>query len=334
RSQNIISFKNLPPSSKNLSPNSKNLSSNSKNLSPNSENLPPSSKNLSSNSKNVSKNSKNISKNSKNISKSSKSSKGYSFTIVTAVSSNHWCQLTYWINNIYNIIQVLPNYIKPRIIIYDLGLNKTDKIILEKSKEKYQKLYELRNFKFSKYPNFWNLDNITRGEFGWKVGIIKEMSIEFPGYLIWSDTGTFISQKALENLSKILKKYNGFISPKSSGKMGQWTHPGVYKYFNDDGSKYEKLPNCNGALLFFDTKKTQYLIDAWYKCALKKECIAPPGSNITNHRQDQAILTYLITIDHRKCGGRLLDLARTHKFDINCKRDIEIKKYINDEYNL
>ncbi|CAG8740306.1 16251_t:CDS:1, partial [Racocetra persica] len=242
------------------------------------------------------------------------SSDGYSFTIVTAASSNHWCQLTNWINHLNNLQQLLPKYINPRIIIYDIGLDKQHRIILEAIKF-YKKFTELRNFNFSKYPEFWNLqkNKTSRGEYGWKVGIIKEISIEFPGFLIWSDSGTLFSQKIFENLPEILKLYNGFISPKSNGTMDIWTHPGVYKYFNDDGSKYINVSNCNAAALFFDTKKTQYLIDAWYECALEKECIAPQGSSIVNHRQDQAILSYLITNDNRKCEIDKIQLGvQTH----------------------
>ncbi|CAG8500178.1 12767_t:CDS:2 [Dentiscutata heterogama] len=244
----------------------------------------------------------------------------YSFTIITAASSHHWCQLTNWINHINNLQPFLPKYINPRIIIYDLGLDEQQRIILDALKL-YEKFTEPRTFNFSKYPEFWNLqkNKTSRGEFGWKVGIIKEISIEFPGFLIWSDSGTLFSQKIFENLPEILKLYNGFISPKSGGTMDIWTHSGVYKYFNDDGSKYVNVSNCNAAVLFFDTKKTQYLIDAWYECALEKECIAPWGSSRENHRQDQAILTYLITNDSRKCEIDKTDLGvKTHVFDHLC----------------
>ncbi|CAG8732597.1 1799_t:CDS:2 [Dentiscutata erythropus] len=258
------------------------------------------------------------------------SSDGYTFTIVTAASSNHWCQLTNWINHMNNLQLFLPKYINPRIIIYNLGLNKQHRIKLEAIKF-YKKFTELRDFDFSKYPKFWDLqkNKTSRGEYGWKVGIIKEISMEFPGFLIWTDSGTLFSQKIFENLPEILKLYNGFISPESDGTMDKWTHPGVYKYFNEDGSKYINVSNCNAAALFFDTKKTQYLIDELYKCALEKECIAPWGSSIKNHRQDQAILTYLITNDHRKCKINEANLGvKTHGIDHLCKDERKIANHV------
>ncbi|CAG8562029.1 4542_t:CDS:2, partial [Cetraspora pellucida] len=257
---------------------------------------------------------------------------GYSFTIVTAANYNHWCHLQTWINHLNIIKLLLPKYIKPRIIIYDLGLKRKQKIYLNALKSvKY--FTKLRTFNFSKYPEFWDIqkNRTSRGEYGWKAGILKEISMEFPGILMWADTGTILGQEILENLPKILKLYDGFFSPRSNGTMDQWIHPGVFKYFNDDASKYVNLFNCNAAAMFFDTRKTQYLIDKLYECALEEECIAPLGSNRANHRQDQAILSYLVANDHRKCDIKVsaLDIV-THGIDKLCGNDKRIAKYANE----
>ncbi|CAG8849882.1 29984_t:CDS:1, partial [Racocetra persica] len=112
----------------------------------------------------------------------------------------------------------------------------------------------------------------------------------------------------LENLPELLKSFDGLISPISQGKMPRWTHPGVYKYFKDDGKKYENVTNCSTGAVFLDTDKTQHIIDKLYECALKKKCIAPRGSSRKNHRQEQAIFTYLVTNDNRKCKMEAMDL--------------------------
>jgi hypothetical protein len=73
--------------------------------------------------------------------------------------------------------------------------------------------------------------------------------------------------------------------------------------FNGFGSDFgsNRILHYNGAVVAFDTKKTQHIIDEWYSCALNKDCIAPVGSNRSNHRQDQAILTYLTAREGRYC---------------------------------
>ncbi|CAG8743370.1 2859_t:CDS:1, partial [Racocetra fulgida] len=126
---------------------------------------------------------------------------GYSYTIVTAASTNHWCHLLTWINHLNTIQLLLPTYIKPRIIIYDLGLKREHKKHLKAFKS-INYYTELRTFDFSKYPLFWDLrkNESSRGEYGWKAGILKEISEEFPGILMWADTGTLFGQKILENL--------------------------------------------------------------------------------------------------------------------------------------
>lgn len=35
------------------------------------------------------------------------------------------------------------------------------------------------------------------------------------------------------------------------------------------------------------------MLNDWRDCALEKECISPEGSNRTNHRQDQSVLSIL-----------------------------------------
>ena len=41
----------------------------------------------------------------------------------------------------------------------------------------------------------------------------------------------------------------------------------------------------------------------WYECSLIRQCIAPNGSDRSNHRQDQAALTVLAILSNNKCQG-------------------------------
>jgi len=219
---------------------------------------------------------------------------------------------------------------KTRIIVYDLGLSvKQNKEIDRMRKKGY--LTELKLFNWSKYPSFWNIDE-ARGEYAWKPGMIYEVSQKYPGILIWLDSGTKVQEKFFENIDMFLSESNGFISPTSPGQMINWTHPGVYDYFNDDHTKFDDLLNCNGASIVFDTKLTQSLINVWYECALDKDCIAPPGSSRKNHRQDQSLLTYFAAKE-----GRICDQDRTYfGFQIHDDRECknEIAQYESDHKNF
>jgi hypothetical protein len=54
----------------------------------------------------------------------------------------------------------------------------------------------------------------------------------------------------------------------------------------------------------------------WRACAMNKNCIAPPGSSRRNHRQDQAVLSFLV---HRT--GFAFAAAAPSELGVRCKCD-------------
>ncbi|CAJ0831001.1 12364_t:CDS:2 [Entrophospora sp. SA101] len=74
------------------------------------------------------------------------------------------------------------------MVVYDLGLSIEQRMALKELKNSNY-LSDLRVFNFSKYPSFWDI-NEGRGEYAWKPGMIKEVSKDYPGTLIWLDSGT------------------------------------------------------------------------------------------------------------------------------------------------
>ncbi|CAB4382607.1 hypothetical protein RhiirA1_521637 [Rhizophagus irregularis] len=249
----------------------------------------------------------------------------YAFTVVTGASENHFCPVKGFIYNLKGTLKGL----NARVIIYDLGLTEIQRDELKSLKDNGF-FDEIRVFDFTNFPSFWNISE-ARGEYAWKPAIVAEVSKEFPGIITWLDSGTLPERIFFEELPTLLKTYNGFLSPRSSGFMKNWTHPGVYEYYNDDASKYDNIPNCSGASVAFDTKMTQHIINEWYTCALDKNCIAPVGSNRKNHRQDQAILTYLVAREERYCniGGKYLWI-HAHQ-DSNCETIIDFYEKL---YNI
>ncbi|KAK9688000.1 hypothetical protein K7432_014561 [Basidiobolus ranarum] len=162
----------------------------------------------------------------------------------------------------------------------------------------------MKKFNFEKYPKFWDV-NKSRGEYGWKAGIINEVAEEFPGTVIWMDSGNRVFPHFLRKAVRYIEE-NGFWSPSSSGKVKDYTHPGVFDYFKDSMSKYSELRNCNGALIGINTLNQTVMnsiVRPFKECALVKDCIAPKGSSRANHRQDQSILTYLVHANDWRCSA-------------------------------
>jgi hypothetical protein len=85
--------------------------------------------------------------------------------------------------------------------------------------------------------------------------------------------------------------------------MREWTHPLMYEYLGVDSSAYGDRPNADATLVGFAigtaavaARDAVYrdIVLPWKTCATARACIAPPGSSRANHRQDQAVLSYLV----------------------------------------
>ncbi|KAL1925834.1 uncharacterized protein VTP21DRAFT_717 [Calcarisporiella thermophila] len=221
---------------------------------------------------------------------------GWAFTIVSAASVGHFCELEAFIYTLYDVTSQLPDGERPRVIIYDLGLHPRQVEVL-KNLQQHGRIQEYVLFDFSRYPAFWNPVVTPRGEYAWKSGIIFEMTQRFGGRVVWMDAGDRAQLSFFKWIPGYLQKY-GFWSARSSGTMKQWVHPGMFAYYHENPGKYAKNPNCNGAALAFDASNTtimDQLLRPWVACSHEHACIAPEGSSRENHRQDQAALTLLAT---------------------------------------
>ncbi|KAI1313828.1 hypothetical protein EDD11_002460 [Mortierella claussenii] len=217
------------------------------------------------------------------------------FTIVTAASSNHFCALESFLYSLSEVLDGLERTeMRPRIVVYNLGGMTAEQMTQMQWLKDKQYMDEYKTFDYAAYPAFWDI-TIARGEYGWKAGIIKEVADKYRGLLLWLDSGNMLALDFLRYLPGYLDKY-GFWSPQSSGNFQQYTHPGLPQYYGESLESYAQETNCNGAAIAFDTSNDKIyngLLQEWYDCSRTKECIAPKGSSRTNHRQDQAALTFL-----------------------------------------
>ncbi|KAF9912910.1 hypothetical protein EC991_007522 [Linnemannia zychae] len=169
--------------------------------------------------------------------------------------------------------------IRPRVVVYNMGMGPT-----KRKKRIFQALVEAGyidqplDFDFQKHPDFWRLGTETRGEYGWKAGIIEEVSQrilstsspEMPpadlGQQL-SGSGPFSSNTTNSSTSTEPKTHhqpgivlwldsgdrislpflrwlpsfllqNGMWSPQSQDDMLTWTHPGLLDYYHDSLKNY------------------------------------------------------------------------------------------------
>jgi len=206
-------------------------------------------------------------------------------SIVTGASQNHFKSLKQF------LLSVNTSTIK--CFVYDLGLN------AESAEELKKYQIEYRLFDYSAYPSYYDI-KINAGEYAWKPAIIyntmKELiTTDKDRILLWCDAGNIYKNCNIGALTTHILQ-NKLYSPDSNDDVKFWTHPLTRTWFKigDDNPILSKQ-NRNGAIIGFhiNDPDIQSFIQTFNNYASIKECIAPIGSNRSNHRQDQAIFTVL-----------------------------------------
>ncbi len=234
--------------------------------------------------------------------------------IVTAASSNHAGPLRYLLASLQRL--------DARVDCYDLGLTAAERAALPRWPG-----LSVRAFDYAAYPAHMNVE-INAGEYAWKPAIVAEVIDDVrasgsPQNVLWCDAGTYFH--ALAPLERRIAASDGVWVRMSSGTMGQWTHQAMFEHLGADGSRFASQPNADATLIGFATghaseevRERVYrdVVMPWKACAMTRDCIAPPGSSRRNHRQDQAMLSYLL---HR--GGFAFADEPGASLGVRCKCD-------------
>jgi len=115
--------------------------------------------------------------------------------------------------------------------------------------------------------------------------------------------------------------HHGALLTQSNSKVGALTHQSMLQRFQGEG--LVNLWQANGGVLGFHTGSpcVSTILQPWVDCAMSAACIAPPGSNSSNHRWDQAALSMLA----HKLG---YEFALVGDIGIEVHRDIEAELVI------
>ncbi|KAL9655676.1 hypothetical protein ABK040_002336 [Willaertia magna] len=192
------------------------------------------------------------------------------------------------------------------ILVYDLGLTS------EQRKEVLTwKYVELVAFPFENYPtHFKDLKN-----FAWKAAVMVLALEKYPS-IIFLDSGVELWNR-LDLIENILMMKNSFnvvqegltTAWKCCGTVGELTHEGTFNALGLKRAEYNNKVMCSGGIQGYIKDSYAYtnvLLPA-LECAKKEECIAPPGSDLSNHRQDQSVFSLLI-----------------HKAGLPCDKDVRL----------
>jgi len=225
--------------------------------------------------------------------------------IVTGASSNHFRCL----NNLLHTIDVFEP--ESRVFVYDLGLTGAERRQLRDQGR------ELRRFPFEQYPPHLDLRN-NFGHYAWKPVIIADVLKETGGRVLWLDAGNLL-ESPLTAIKQALAD-QGIVSPISLGSLARWTHPGTLRYLRVPHSWYHR-PNRKGGIVGFNARfpSARELVRRWRQYALIPKCIGPAGSNRSNHRQDQSILSVLVYRAQQRYRFKLEDRwpgISTHNDDL------------------
>lgn len=241
--------------------------------------------------------------------------------VVTAASSNHFGALRYMLDSL--------RALKARVECYDLGLAPREVRALPR----WAGLF-YHKFDFAAYPPHLNVE-VAAGEYAWKPVIVADVAdaerrSPSPRHVLWADAGSYF--EALEPIADAIDRSGGIWLRRSSGTVADWTHPGMFAFLGEDGSRFADRPNADATLVGLATghasagvRDAAYrdIIAPWAACANARDCIAPAGSSRRNHRQDQAVLTYLV----HKAGHPFAAATRT-ALKVRCKCDRWFYRYI------
>lgn len=150
----------------------------------------------------------------------------------------------------------------------------------------------VHTFPYDEFPDYFRI-TVNAGQYAWKPIIVeKEATTADLRILIWMDAGNIVVRPL--TWIRRFAQADAFFSPYSGEPIRRWTHPESLRVLKAPSQLLRRL-NLAGALVAFDTARpeSRQLIADWSACAQDKGCIAPEGSDRSNHRQDQAVLTVL-----------------------------------------
>jgi hypothetical protein len=206
-------------------------------------------------------------------------------TIVSATTSKDFSSVVKLIDNI-RLFEPIAH-----IVIYNLGLSPDELAKLSKKK------VTIEHFEFSLYPNFVQINEINETDFeAWKPIIlydISQMKYSITKFVLWCSP-TVLIQKPLSDIKNILLNCGLYSPIDIRFTLEKSTYPSTFQMLSLP-QPFFSLPSRNSDVIGINTNILW--IDAFLQhfkqLCLIKECIAPIGSNKSNHHFASSIFNCL-----------------------------------------
>lgn len=152
--------------------------------------------------------------------------------------------------------------------------------------------FTIERFRFEDHPDHLQLQYWT---YAWKPVIISDMAARTGGPVIWFDSATVV----LGPLSEVERSLaiTGLYTPYGGGGIPP-VHPGTVEYLRAEGidPRWAACRSRATGVCAFDPRRpvVARLLERWKRLALVKDCIAPAGATLQNHKYETAILAMLL----------------------------------------
>ncbi len=173
-----------------------------------------------------------------------------------------------------------------QIIIYDLGL--TDSQLREIAH--WRNAHLVQNFFGNEIPAHCKQLKL----YAWKPVILLD-AIQQNEAILWLDAGSDI-RASIEPIKISLETEGHFFVQGQDLDMTKMSHHGSYLKLGATKEEFRGKPHFAGNLQAYvrNGRAHEKILKPLDAAAREKHCIAPPGSNLSNHRYDQTLLSILI----------------------------------------
>lgn len=131
-------------------------------------------------------------------------------------------------------------------------------------------------------------------QYAWKPMAILHAVIKHK-VVMWLDAGCSLAGPVMPTLGKILMTTGHFTVQGQDTDSSRWCHHGTLSAFGLKKEDIFNKPSFAGGVVGFKYGSPAYyeILLPWVHCAGRKNCIAPAGSSLSDHRFDQCVLTIL-----------------------------------------